>query len=142
MHMGEKGYMEAIKKIADCVQHIRTRMEKEMKDDVYICGNPKAMIVAFGCHKVDIYRVGKEMTDKGWSLNMLQRPATAHMCVTLPSSSYGDRFVEDLKVSVQAVKEMGDNPKSSAPVYGVAASLPDGPLVDVLNTFLDVVYKV
>lgn len=143
MHTGENGYLAAMKQIADCVRVIRTRIERELSNELYICGQPKAMIVAFGCKNgLDIYRVGQAMNAKGWSLNMLQRPASAHICITLPSSPYGDRFVDDLKDCVQQVKAMGSNPTSSAPVYGVAATLPAGPLVDVLNTFLDVVYTV
>lgn len=145
MHTGEVGYLHAIKQIADCTRLVKRRILAELKDDLFVCGDPQAMIVAFGCTPhggLDIYRVGQVMNKKGWSLNMLQRPATAHICFTLPSCPYGDRFVDDLADAVKQVKDMGPNPSGSAPVYGVAATLPNGPLTDVLNIFLDVVYTV
>ena len=74
---------------------------------------------------------------------VLQRPASAHICVTLPVAPHAERFVQDLQASVKEVEEMGlKGELGSAPIYGVAATLPSGPLTRVLNTFVDVGYKV
>ena len=140
MHTGMEGYLDATKRIIDCARTIRKGIESI--PELYVCGKPSAMVIGFGAKQIDIYRVGQLMNKKGWSLNMLQRPASAHMCVTLPVSAHGERFVNDLKECVQELRDSKGKPMGAAPVYGVAAALPDGPLVDVLNTFLDVVYKV
>jgi len=140
MHTGMTGYLDATKKIIDATREIRKGIEKI--DELFVFGNPEAMVVAFGSKTIDVYRIGQSMNKKKWSLNMLQRPASAHICVTLPVSNNVSRFLQDLKDSIVELQDQKGKPAGSAPVYGVAAALPDGPLVDVLNTFLDVVYKV
>ena len=142
MNVGLNGYLEATKKISDCMKIIRQGIQEEIPE-LKICGDPRAMIVGFASNgKIDIYALGELMHKKGWAMNMLQHPASAHICVTLPVSPYGRRFVNDLKACVNELKTRDSSSVGSAPVYGVAAKLPDGPLVDVLNTFLDVFYKV
>jgi len=140
MHTGLDGYLSATKKIVDCARAIKKGISEI--PELYVCGNPEAMVVGFGAKDIDIYRVGQLMNKKGWALNMLQRPASAHICVTLPVSPFAQRFLDDLKDSVAQLRDQKGKPAGSAPVYGVAAALPDGPLVDILNMFLDVVYKV
>ena len=139
MHTGVDGYKDATKRIVDCARAIRKGIEGI--PELYVCGNPKVMVVGFGSKTMDIYRIGQAMHKKGWILNMLQRPASAHMCVTLPSSGFAERFVADLTECVAELRNAGDKNMGSTPMYGVATALPDGPLVDVLNTFVDVVYK-
>jgi uncharacterized membrane protein len=42
--------------------------------DLYIVGKPDMTLVAFASNVVDIFKVNDAMTEKGWSLNALQKP--------------------------------------------------------------------
>lgn len=38
-------------------------------------GKPDMTVVAFGSHSLNVYQINDAMTERGWSLNALQRPA-------------------------------------------------------------------
>ena len=89
------------------------------------------------------------MGKSGWSVNSLQRPASAHLCVTYRQTLDGvkERFIDDLKKCVKLVLEddKGKNvvpEDGKAPIYGTIASLPPGPVNDLICTYMDVVLEV
>ena len=101
------------------------------------------MVVCFGSSTVNVYRVADIMKkNNGWSLNSLQDPASVHICITLSIVPHIENFVNDLKAAVDEIKkEQINDPKSkqgSAGIYGMAGSMPEGPINDLLNAFLDV----
>mmetsp|Transcript_17876 Transcript_17876/g.23835 ORF Transcript_17876/g.23835 Transcript_17876/m.23835 type:complete len:108 (+) Transcript_17876:349-672(+) len=103
---------------------------------------PTAMIVCFGSKDFDIYEVGDIMTKRGWSLNSLQRPACIHLCVTLKTVSFASEFVKELRECVEEVQKKGDGggkKGGNAALYGMAGSLPAGPLDDMCKCYLDVI---
>jgi hypothetical protein len=54
-----------------------------------------------------------------------------------------ERFIEDLKAAVLHVKANPSEKGSSAPIYGMAATLPVRSVVgDILKTYMDAYYKV
>jgi hypothetical protein len=102
-------------------------------------------VVAFASDSLDIYKVLDQMTRKKWSLNGLHKPACAHICVTLRHTQAGvaERFVEDLRESVEYVKAHPEEKGGMAPVYGMAATMPMRGLVgDMLKKYLDLIFKV
>ena len=102
-------------------------------------------VIAFESKNLDIYKVKDQMTQKGWSLNGLHKPACVHICITLRHTQAGvsERFLADLKESVNFVKENPSESGGMAPVYGMAASLPfRGVIRDFLKRYLDMYYKV
>jgi sphinganine-1-phosphate aldolase len=109
-----------------------------------LLGDP-LYVIAFGSDSVDIYRVMEQMTHKGYSLNGLHRPACVHIALTLRHAEPGvaERFLEDLKAAVAYVKSNPSDKGSSAPIYGMAATLPVRSVVgDLLKTYMDAYYKV
>ena len=102
-------------------------------------------VIAFESKNLDIYKVMDQMTQKGWNLNGLHKPACVHICITLRHTQAGvsERFLADLKESVNFVKENPSESGGMAPVYGMAASLPfRGVIRDFLKRYLDMYYKV
>ena len=86
-----------------------------------------------------------QMTEKGWNINGLHKPACVHICVTLRHAREGvaERFLSDLKKAVIYVKENPSDSGAMAPVYGMADSLPfKGVVRDLLKKYLDMYYKV
>ena len=140
--IGEKGYLDATKKILETATIIKKGIEEI--PELRLMGDP-LFVIAFAADDMDIYRINDEMTHKGWSLNGLHKPACLHIAITLRHAQPGipESFLTDLKESIKEVKA---NPKAEggfAPVYGMAGSLPFRGLVsDILKKYMDVVYKV
>ena len=87
-------------------------------------------------------RMAKE---HGWSLNSLQSPASVHLCCTVQTVGHEAKFLADLKESLdfsKAAVKAGDKDDGSAAVYGMASSMPAGPVKQLLYAYTDVKYKV
>ena len=142
LSMGEAGYMESVQKILETAEIIKNGIGEI--DELKVMGNP-LWVIAFESKQLDIYKVMDQMTERGWNLNGLHKPACVHICITLRHTTKGvsDRFLSDLKEAVTYVKA---NPAVSgrmAPVYGMAASLPFRGIVhDLLKKYMDMYYKV
>lgn len=107
-------------------------------------------VIAFGSKNdavMDVFKVSDSMSERGWSLNVLQYPKGVHICVTGNTYGRADEFVHDLKEAVKKVKEQPDAFKNGlAPVYGAAISIPDKALITdliggVIDSMLDVPEK-
>ncbi len=138
--IGEEGYMKATKSILETAAEIKQGINSipELK----ILGDP-LWVIALASDSLDIYRVLDQMTKRHWNLNGLHRPPSVHICVTLRHTQPGvaDRFVRDLKDSVEHVKANPDEKGGMAPVYGMAATLPvKGVISDLLKKYMDVLY--
>jgi glutamate/tyrosine decarboxylase-like PLP-dependent enzyme len=140
--IGENGYLEAARKILATADYIKEEITKipELK----LLGDP-LYVIAFASDSLDIYKVMEHMTHKGYSLNGLHRPACVHIALTLRHAEPGvkERLIEDLKEAVAYVKANPSEKGSSAPIYGMAATLPVRSVVgDLLKTYMDAYYRV
>ncbi len=138
---GEDGYMEATRKILETAARIRQQIEA--LPDLFVLGDP-LWVIAFGSQTVDIYRVLDRMAHRGWNLNGLHKPSCVHLCVTLRHTQPGiaERFASDLQAAVEEVKNFPPESGGSAPVYGMAASMPlRGVVEEMLERYLDLLYK-
>ena len=80
------------------------------------------------------------MTARGWALNGLHRPPAVHLAVTLRHTAPGavERFVADLRASIDEVVSTPATGGGMAPIYGLANSIPDrGAVADTMRTVLD-----
>ena len=139
--MGEKGYLDATKRILQTADEIKKGIEKI--PDVYILGDP-LWVIAFGSDALNIYQVMEQMGEKGWSLNGLHKPACVHICVTLRHTRPGVamRFLNDLNQAVAHVKAHPEKTGDMAPVYGMAATIPFRGLVgDMMTRYIDMLYS-
>ena len=85
------------------------------------------------------------MSQRGWNLNGLHKPAAVHLCVTLRHTQPGvaQRFIEDLHAAVAHVKAHPKEKGGMAPVYGMSATLPlRGVIAELLKRYIDLLYKV
>ena len=140
--MGKKGYMEAAGRILKTASFVKKGMQGI--PDLHILGDP-LWVIAFGSRTLDIYKIMDYMTARKWSLNGLHKPPCVHICFTLRHTQPGvaDRFLKDLKLAVTYVKAHPDVKGGMAPVYGMAASIPDRGIVgDLLDRYMDLLYKV
>ncbi len=140
--LGENGYRDSVQKILETAELIKQGIGEI--SELSLLGDP-LWVISFESKVLDIYRVMDQMTQKGWNLNGLHKPACVHICLTLRHAQAGvaERFLSDLKVAVSHVKAHPSESGGMAPVYGMAASLPfRGVIRDFLKRYLDLYYKV
>jgi sphinganine-1-phosphate aldolase len=140
--IGERGYTEAARRILETGAKVRDGIAAI--PGVRVLGDPLWVIAFTTGDGVDVFEVMENMSQRGWSLNGLQRPAAVHIAITLRHTLPGvaDRFLEDLRA---AVAEVRANPGAStglAPVYGMAASLPEELVHAMLGAYLDLTFEV
>ena len=140
--MGEKGYTSHAVDIMNATRKIAAGVNK-MKS-LEVMGHTDAMIVCF--HSVDpsvnVYTVCDMMAKKGWSLNSLQNPPGCHITITVRHVGRENAFLKDLHAVVEDIKHNPSGHLSgNAAIYGMASSLPSGPVTELLKTYNDVVYK-
>jgi len=141
--IGERGYTEAARRILEAGAEIRDGIAGIA--GLRVLGRP-LWVIAFASDDplADVYQVLENMGDRGWSLNGLQRPPAIHIAVTLRHTLPGvaARFVADLRASVEQARANPDVRTGMAPVYGMAAALPDDAVRDLLGGYLDVLFEV
>ncbi len=150
VHIGEEGYLSRAKSILETAQ----RIAQGVGGIPGLClqGKVQAMIVCVGgVDSVNIYDVGDRMGKKGWNLNSLQSPPGLHLCCTLRHVGKDQLFLKDLREAAAAVlaevkEEEGrgkkkKNAAGNAAIYGMAATLPAGPINEMLKTYTDCVLK-
>jgi glutamate/tyrosine decarboxylase-like PLP-dependent enzyme len=140
VRIGERGYLDATRRILDTARAIRIGIEKI--PGLHVLGDP-LWVIAFGSDSIDIYRVLDAMAARGWTLNGLQRPPSVHFCVTLRHTEPGiaERFVEDLRAAALEVRKTPATGSGLAPVYGLAGSFPvRGAVAELLRRFVDKLY--
>ncbi|HUY64960.1 MAG TPA: aminotransferase class V-fold PLP-dependent enzyme [Acidimicrobiales bacterium] len=138
---GEEGYMVATKAVLDTAATIRRGIEAI--PEIFVLGDP-LWVIAFASDQVDVYAVMDQMSGKGWSLNGLQSPPAAHICVTLRHAQPGvaDRFVADLGASVQAVRSLPGAHGVMAPIYGMTGTVKTrGTVEELLARYGDLQFK-
>lgn len=139
---GVDGYTNATARILDTAATIKQGIWQI--PELEILGDP-LWVIAFTSRDLDIYRIMEEMEHRGWSLNGLHRPPAIHLAVTLRHTRLGvaDRFLLDLRDAVAHVRAHPDESGTTAPVYGMAATIPlRGMVRELLKRYIDLLYKV
>lgn len=141
--IGVDGYTDAARRILDAAALIRRGIEAT--DGLRVLGDP-LFCIAFATEEDElaVYRVMDAMTARGWSLNGLHRPPAVHICTTLRHAQPGvaERFVDDLRASVDDVRRSPAPEGGMAPIYGMAATLPDrGAVAAMLKGFVDMWFR-
>jgi glutamate/tyrosine decarboxylase-like PLP-dependent enzyme len=139
--MGRDGYLDAARRILDTAARIREGVQRI--PGLRLLGD-SLWIITFRADDFDIYRVLDAMSQRGWSLNGLHRPACVHLCVTLRHTEPGvaDRFLHDLSASVEEARDSSAGGSGLAPIYGLAASLPvRGAVADLIRRYVDLLYE-
>jgi sphinganine-1-phosphate aldolase len=141
--IGEDGYRDAARRILGAATTIRRGIEQT--DGLRVLGDPLFCIAfATDWDELAVYRVMDAMSARGWSLNGLHHPPAAHVCTTLRHASEGvaERLVADLRRAVADVRTSPAAEGGMAPVYGMAAQIPDREAVStMLKAFMDLWYR-
>lgn len=139
--LGEEGYMEATRRILETAVLIKKAIRRI--PDLRILGDP-LWVIAFTSDDLNIYQVMEQLGHRGWSLNGLHKPPAVHLAITLRHTQPGvaERFVSDLEEAAAYVKAHPDEVGATAPVYGMAATIPmRGMVSDLLERYIDTLYE-
>lgn len=139
--MGEEGYLTATKKILAAVATMRAGIESI--SELRVLGEPIGPF-AVASDSLNVYLLLDQMTARGWSLTGLLKPAAIHISPTLRWAEPGvaERFVEHLGQSVAYVRDTPNIEGGMAPIYGLAAAIPDRSIVhDMLKQVMDIYYR-
>ncbi len=140
--LGEKGYMEAARRILETTAWLK--QEIRAIPELQVIGDPLFM-VAMRSDVLDVYKLMEFMTQRRWGLNGLHLPPSVHLWVTQRHAQPGgrERFMNDLREAVAFVKKNPDAPEGVGPIYGMAAQVPlRGMVKEVLRRYMDILYKV
>jgi glutamate/tyrosine decarboxylase-like PLP-dependent enzyme len=139
--VGEEGYLENARLILEAAARIKKGIAEI--PGLEVIGDP-LFVIAFRSDELDIYQVMDTMTERGWNLNGLYKPACVHLCTTLRHAQPGvaERFLDDLRESVAYVRENPSAQGRMAPLYGMANTIPDrGVISDNLRSYMDGWYR-
>ena len=84
------------------------------------------------------------MDKKGWSLNTLQFPSSAHICITPTHTNIsGEQFIKDIQDSINYIIENKlEKPDGVFGIYGSSQAIPDRDMIkDIGYSYLDAYYN-
>jgi glutamate/tyrosine decarboxylase-like PLP-dependent enzyme len=140
--IGAHGYTEAARRILETGAKVRDGIAAI--PGARVLGDP-LWVIAFATEEgVDVFQVLENMSGRGWSLNGLQLPPAVHIAITLRHTLPGvaDRFLADLRASVEEARANPGVSTGMAPVYGMAAALPAELVHAMLAAYLDITFEV
>jgi len=139
--IGESGYLKYAKLIMDTTKYLQK--EISLIPGLFVLGKPHMSITAFSSKEFNIYAVADVMETKfGWKIEKQQNPDCIHVTVMPPHARTKEKFIMDLKKSIEDVKMHPKENYSSAALYGLIGKIPSTDLVeDFLLTFMDKVYS-
>jgi glutamate/tyrosine decarboxylase-like PLP-dependent enzyme len=155
--IGERGYTDAARRILETGTKVREGVAaipglRVLGDPLWViafAADPGSStgsgeVAGSGDADIDVFQVMEYMGKRGWSLNGLQRPAAVHLAITLRHTLPGvaDRFLADLRASVDEVRANPEVRTGLAPMYGMAAALPEDVVRDLLGAYLDLMFEV
>ncbi|RLN36692.1 hypothetical protein BBJ28_00014216 [Nothophytophthora sp. Chile5] len=142
VRLGHEGFLEKTKGILETVDEIKAGIQRI--DGIHMLGDPKVMVVSFAGDKgVNALKVSDAMAKHGWSLSPLQHPTSVHLCVTVRHIGKAKKFLSALEDAVLEVKQdPNPSPEGGSAIYGMASSLPAGPVDDILRIYTDITLKV
>lgn len=127
MHrLGFEGYTEIAGEVMAVTDKLRDGINAI--DGIGILGDPAMSVMAIGSDTHDVYKIGDEMTVKGWHIDRQQNPNSLHITINHAHITSADQFLEDLADSVRAV-----DPKTSKEIFAEKAQkIALGAIVSVL----------
>ena len=138
MRFGEAGYVQSTKEIMSAARTLKTAIGS--LPHVKVVGDPVFSVIAFqATGGVKTYALADLLSRKGWLLNVLQFPASIHICCTILTIKSTQELVNDIKEAVDILlKDPNAGNGDVAAIYGTAASVPDRSIIgDVTCGFLD-----
>ncbi len=131
MSLGQDGYIRNTELLIDTVERFQNGVKSITGLD--IVGKPCGPVFAYYSTDKDlnIYAVADLMEEKGWHIDRQQKPPSIHQMINPTHRNIVDKYIDDLRESVEKVRRNPDIQKySKAPTYGMLANVPARGLVE------------
>lgn len=143
IYHGREGYIASTKRIIETSRYLKRELTKIK--GLKVLGDPLMSVIAVTSTRFDVYRLSGLLTEKGWSLNVLQFPPAFHICVTLQHTQKGvvDALLEDIRSFTQKLLQSPkEKATGSSAIYGMAQTIPDRSIVSEFAwCYLDACYS-
>ncbi|RSH94860.1 hypothetical protein EHS25_004666 [Saitozyma podzolica] len=140
-YVGADGYIESCRNIVTASRHFAQEIKRRFPTDLYVLGDPRVSVVAFGSKTINIYALGDAMSSKGWHLSALGTGAL-HMAFTRLTAANVDQLLDDLEKVIEDVKQNPPKDGDMVALYGLGQTSVGPHVVGKLaETFLDVLYE-
>jgi glutamate/tyrosine decarboxylase-like PLP-dependent enzyme len=103
-YLGKEGYKDYAAKTLAATKKIQEAINAT--EGLKVVGNPLTTVFSFtGSGKIDIYRLGDELSALGWHLDRQLTPPSLHLTVSYGNVAYADEFIRDLDIAVKRLAE-------------------------------------
>ena len=133
MYTGQDGFMETARKIKAATDELIRGINNV--DGLRVISNPDVTVFAFESvdRNVDIFQVAEYFKTKDFHMERQQYPNAIHFTVTYQHTIPGvvERILKELRTAVEYIRAHPEEfAKGDAPMYGLAARLPDRSCID------------
>ncbi|MDR3216636.1 MAG: aspartate aminotransferase family protein [Clostridiaceae bacterium] len=138
--VGKEGYIKIHKKIKDLTERFLDRIRSF--PELYILGDPKAGIFAFGSNTLNVHALADILEHSGWVIDQQSNPDCLHFMITPAHENVIEPFIFDLKTAIALLKASPEKyVGGSAALYGMSAAIPDKVqvneyILEIYNNFM------
>jgi len=123
-YLGEEGFSALAQKTKSATKKLIEGINAIPQ--LYVLGDPKATVFAFGSEAINIYELSARMAGSGWHIETQQLPPSLHMTVSPVHLSVADKFLDDLRRITPEVPPAGSKDLSEqAAMYAMLGTMPD-----------------
>ncbi|MDR3293332.1 MAG: aspartate aminotransferase family protein [Clostridiales bacterium] len=123
-YVGKEGYRRIQKEIKATTDRFLDGIRKI--EELYILGDPKIGVFAFGAKTLNVHALADILEHKGWVIDQQANPDCLHFMITPAHKDSAEEFLKDLKSSVEILKASPEKfLDGSAALYGMSAAIPD-----------------
>ncbi|MFN4151805.1 MAG: aspartate aminotransferase family protein, partial [Candidatus Sericytochromatia bacterium] len=110
--------------------------------ELKVLGSPDMCVFSYTSESLSIFNVAEKMLKRGWGVDRQHYPDSLHMMVTPVHEKAVDKYLVDLKESVEEVKANPTQAEGMAAMYGAVAHMPDKSMItSFITNFLDSLTK-
>jgi len=133
-HLGEEGYEQIVRESWDATRAMLDGIEKI--DGIDVLAKPDISMFTLGSSEINIFELDDEMQSRDWSLLPQFAcgggPANLHVSVSMSNVPHVDRFLADLRDSVEQLRTRGTSIDREALAREVDA-IKDRPLEEIFG---------
>jgi len=138
LHFGESGYSQQAQKLWSMHEAISNAVP-EIPGLRLLLSSHACVIPIVGVEDLNIHAVASEMEKRGWNLFTAREPNCMCLCYGEQHVELTGKFIQDLRLSVDHVREHPrEKVQGGASIYGAASLLPDDVLKEAMRSYCDI----
>jgi glutamate/tyrosine decarboxylase-like PLP-dependent enzyme len=123
-YLGEEGFLALARKAKSATEKLIEGISAIPQ--LYVLGNPRTTVFAFGSEEINIYELSARMAESGWHIDAQQLPPSLHMTVSPVHLAVADKFLDDLRRITPTVPPADSQDLSEqAVMYAMLGTMPD-----------------